>query len=58
MRAVETAEIIGGNLEGVPHRKRKDLGNVFASPTFVNVPEELIQGERNKRKPVILSNTP
>jgi broad specificity phosphatase PhoE len=47
-RAVETAEIIGGKLEGVPYMKRKDLRECFlASPTFVNVPEELIQaGEK------------
>ena len=48
MRAVETAAIISGELDGFPCRKRRDLRECFLpSPTFANVPAELIQaGEK------------
>jgi probable phosphoglycerate mutase len=48
MRAIETAQIIGGELEGVPYEKSVDLRECYlASPTFANVPVELIQaGEK------------
>jgi broad specificity phosphatase PhoE len=48
MRAIETAEIIGGELDGVPYEKNSELRECFlASPTFTDVPVELIQaGEK------------
>jgi serine/threonine-protein phosphatase PGAM5 len=48
MRAIETAEIIGGVLEGVPYEKDSGLRECYlASPTLSDVPLELIQaGEK------------
>ena len=48
MRAIETAEIIGGDFDGVLYEKSEDLRECYlASPTFANVSVELIQaGEK------------
>jgi len=48
MRAIETAEIIGGDFDGLPYEKSGDLRECYlASPTFASVPIELIQaGEK------------
>jgi broad specificity phosphatase PhoE len=48
MRAIETAEIIGGELAGVPYKKRKELRECYLSgPGPSNVPLEMIQaGEK------------
>lgn len=47
-RAVETAETIAGEFDGIPFKKSRDLRECFLqSPTFANVPVELIQaGEK------------
>jgi probable phosphoglycerate mutase len=44
MRAVETAQIIGAEHDGVPYTKRSDLREcVLPSPVFANVPPEHLQ---------------
>src|SRR5439155_2583567 len=47
-RAVETAEIIASEFDGIPFKKRKNLRECFLrSPAFINVPVEVIQaGEK------------
>jgi len=48
MRAIETAEIIGAEFNGVPYEKDSDLRECYLpSPALIDVPMELIQaGEK------------
>ena len=49
MRAVETAQIIGGEHDGVPKRKRKVLRECFLpGPAFADAPAEVIQAGKEQ----------
>ena len=52
MRAVETAEMIRAEHDGIPYKKRKELRECFlASPPFSSVPVDMIQaGEKQAAK--------